>query len=170
MSLITISRQDHHSPADMEPVRDFLFRAIDGFSREDKRAWRGFWKRIFGMKPGELAVIEARLPRSGPFHRRHMAIEQTVFDSQDRFQSFEQFRAWIKIGAGWVDWHPGEAGIMVPIPKSISYSKADQEEFTKFHEAAIQFLRGEHATRYLWPHLSTQKAGEMMDTLLLDFD
>lgn len=162
-------RTDKAMPANMEPARDLLFGALDGFNRDDKRAWRRFWKRLIGLEPGEMALIEARMPRSGPFHRRHMAIEQSVFDAQERFQDFEQFRYWLKVGAGWVTWAAGPKGGVVPIPKSISYAKADQEEFTRYHEAVVAFLREGHAARFLWRHLG-DGADVMMDSILGGFE
>jgi hypothetical protein len=98
-----------------------------------------------------------------------MAIEQQVFDAQERFQDFEMFRYWLKVGAGWVTWAAGPKGGVVPIPKSISYANADQEEFIRYHEAVIVFLRGEHAAPFLWRHL---KGGshDMMESILEGFN
>lgn len=170
MSKITICRTDFALPDEkaLEGARALLFGALDGFSREDKSAWRRFWKWVTRMEPGEIALLEMAFPRSGPFHRRHMKIEQTVFDAQDRFGSFEMFRDWLKIGAGWVDWVPGAKGGIVPLPKSISYAKADDEEFRKYHEQVMAFLRGPHAAPYLWRHLG-EEASEMMETILERF-
>ena len=151
-------------------LRQFLTGYIDGFNRDDKTAWRRFLKRLMGMAPGEMALIEARMPRSGPFHRRHMKIEQSVFDAQERFEDFEQFRYWLKVGAAWVTWAAGPKGGVVPIPKSISYAKADEEEFRRYHVKVVGFLRGEHAAKYLWPHLDAQAAADMMDSILRGFE
>jgi hypothetical protein len=142
---------------------------VDGFNRDDKRAWRSFWKRVMGMEPGEMAVAEMLFPRSGPFHRRHMKIEQSVFDAQERFTDFEMFRDWLKVGAGWVEWCAGPKGGVIPVPKSISYAKADQDEFKKYHGQVVEFLRGPHAARFLWKHLGEQ-ADEMMDSILRGFN
>ena len=169
MSAITIMRTDQAMPASLDAVSQFLFGAFDGFNRDDRRAWRSFWKRVRGMEPGELALIEARLPRSGPYHRRHFAIVNAVFDAQERFQSDEQFLLWLKVGASWVDWVPGAKGGIVPLPRSISYAKADQAEFMKYHEAVMAFLRDGHAARFLWKHLGDQ-ADEMMETILGGFN
>lgn len=171
MSAINLMKTDMAPPSDQyrEVLRKFLTGYIDGFNRDDKRAWRRFLKRLMGLEPGEMALIEARMPRSGPFHRRHMAIEQRVFDAQERFQNFDQFRVWLKVGAGWVDWCAGPKGGVVPIPKSISYGQADQDEFTRYHESVIEFLRGPHAARFLWRHLGEQ-AADMMEGVLMEFD
>lgn len=172
MTQITIMRTDRAMPiieSALDVIRGFLFGVVDGFTRDDKQAWRRIWKRIQAMEAGEMLVIDVVQPRSGPFHRRHMKIEQSVFDAQDRFSSFEQFRVWLKVGAGWCDWCAGAKGGVVPIPKSISYARADQDEFAKYHEAVIEFLRGGHAARFLWRHLGDQ-ADEMMLSILEGFN
>jgi hypothetical protein len=172
MSQITIMRTDKAWPFAalvLDAIKDFLFGVIDGFNRDDKRAWRRIWKRIKDMEAGEMLVIDIRMPRSGPFHRRHMAIEQQVFDAQERFQDFEMFRYWLKVGAGWVTWAAGPKGGVVPIPKSISYVSADQEEFSRYHEAVVEFLRGPHAAKFLWRHLGDGSA-DMMESILGGFD
>lgn len=171
MSKIALVRTDAEWPEEkaLESVRAFLFGVIDGFGQDDRRAWRRFWKRVMRLAPGEMAQAEMGFPRSGPFHRRHMAIEQAVFDAQERFSSFDQFRNWLKVGAGWVDWVPGPKGGIVPLPKSISYAKADEEAFQRFHRQVVIFLRGPHAAPYLWKHLG-ERAHELMDLILTEFD
>lgn len=171
MSKITIMRTRQNMPSEksLDAARELIFGTLDGFSRDDKSAWRRFWKRLLRLEPGEMAVVETVFPRSGPFHRRHMKIEQTVFDAQERFDDFDhEFRDWLKIGAGWVKWVPGAKGGIVPLPKSISYARADEEEFRRYHDQVIEFLRGPHASKYLWPHLK-DKAPEMMASLLEGF-
>ena len=99
-----------------------------------------------------------------------MAIEQAVFDGQERFQQFDQFRNWLKIGAGHVDWVPGAKGGIVPLPKSISYAELEESDMREFHANVLAFLRGPHAAPYLWRHLSADRAAEMMETILSGFD
>ena len=170
MTRLTIMRNDQPaSDQQREAAKAYILGALDGFTEDDKRGWRKFWRRALGMEPGELLNVDVVFPRSGPYHRRHMAIEQAVFNAQERFRVFDQFRYWTKVGAGWVTWAAGPKGGVVPIPKSISYSSADQEEFRQYHEAVMDFLRGEHAARYLWPHLRDE-AGAMMDSVLGEFD
>jgi hypothetical protein len=171
MSQITITRTDKAMPvleAILDAIRGFLFGVIDGFTKDDRKAWRRLWHRIKRMEPGEMMVLEVVQPRLGWYHRKHMALEQQLFDSQDRFDNFEMLRVWLKIGAGWVTWAAGPKGGVVPIPKSVSYSAADQDEFERFHGLVVEFLRGEHAAKYLWPHLK-DRAHEMMDQILEGF-
>ena len=171
MPTITLVRTDVELPSAeaMQAASALLFRAFDGAHKEDRRAWRMWWRRLLRLTPGEMSELEVRLPRSGPFHRRHMAIEQQVFDAQERFQQFDQFRVWLKVGAGWVDWCAGPKGGVVPIPKSISYAKADEGQFRQFHDQMIDFLRGQHCAHYLWPHLGADQAHGMIDSILAGF-
>jgi hypothetical protein len=173
MSAITLIRTDKVMPDDersLDGIKALLFGAIDGFSKDDRSAWRRLWKRIKGLEAGEMMRVDVVQPRSSPYHRRHMAIEQAVFDAQERFVHFEMFRAWVKVGAGWVDWCAGPKGGVVPIPKSVSYAAADQDDFTRFHAAVMEFLRGPHAAPFLWRHLGADGAAEMMESVLGDFN
>lgn len=168
MSKVCLVRTGMEVPATLDAVRNFLFGVFDGFRQDDRKGWRKIWKRLMGLEPGELAVIEFVIPRSGPFHRRHMAIISAVFDAQDRFEDFDQFWIWLKVGAGWVDWCAGPKGGVVPIPKSVSYAKADQAEFEQYHAKVMAFLRGEHAAPFLWKHLGND-AHWMVDSILTEF-
>lgn len=171
MPEIILVRQQavHISDEDKVVARRVLFSYIDGLGEFGRRQWRRFFNGILAMDPGEMASITTLRQRSGPFHRRHFAIEQRLFESQERFEVFEQFRYWIKVGAGWVTWAAGPKGGVVPIPRSVSYAAADQDEFAQFHEQVMDSLRGPHAARYLWPHLR-DRADEMMDQVLSEFD
>ena len=149
-----------------------MTRIVDGFGEQSRRAWLRFWKGLAKLEPGEMATVFTHRARVGWFHRKHMALEQRVFDAQERFTHFEQFRNWLKIGAGHVDWVPGPKGAVVPIPKSISYASLGQDEMEAFHDAVIDFLRNEpHAAQVLWPHIrepSVRDAG--LAALLDEFD
>lgn len=167
--IVLVRQQGAQIPeADAEAVRRVLFGTVDGLGEKGKKQWRRFWNTVMRMEPGETIEVITHKERSGPYHRRHFAIEQAVFDAQERFTDFDQYIYWIKVGAGWVTWAAGPKGGVVPIPKSISYAAAEQGEFAEFHEKVINFLRGEHAAAYLWPHLGA-KADEMMDSILSGF-
>jgi len=170
MSEITLVRMhDIAMPeADKAAARRVLLGALDGLGEDGRKSWRRLLGMLFKMEPGEMTTIRTNKSRSGPFHRRHFLIEQTVFDAQERFEHFEQYLYWVKVGAGWVTWAAGPKGGVVPIPRSISYAEADEVDFRQFHDQVIQFLRGPHAARYLWPHLG-DKADEMMNVTLEEF-
>lgn len=172
MTEIVIVRQPGIEVTEDEKAaaRKVLFGAIDGLGERGKKQWRRFFNGVLRLEPGEMVSIETHRARSGPFHRRHFAIEQSVFEAQERFTVFDQYMYWIKVGAGWVTWAAGPKGGVVPIPRSVSYAATDEDEFQQFHEQVIEFLRGEHAAKYLWPHLSSAQANSMMNGLLEGFN
>lgn len=170
MSEITLMRSTLPLPQN-PTARELLFGVLEGFTPADKRAWKKFWRRLIGMEAGELAKFALVLPRSTPYRRRHMMIEQAVFAAQERFVEFEVFRAWLKIGAGWVDWCAAPKGGVVPLPRSVSYRAADQAEFEQFHRQTMKFLRAPFAAAYLWPQQApADQAAARMAALLARFD
>lgn len=169
---INLTRQQHREITQHE--RQMAFRVlcgfIDGESEEDRKAWRRFLGLTFKLEPGEISTIDVRCKRVGPFQRRHMLLESLVFAAQEAFHDFEKgFRDWLKLGAGFVDWH-ARSGVLTPVPRSTSYEEVEEVEFRAFHDKAVQFLKTERACRQLWPHLSARGGREMIDGLLKRMD
>lgn len=172
MTQILLTKQEPLALSDPEAevMRKVLFRIVNGLGEQNESRWRRFWNWIKRAEPGEVFSIETWTPRSGPFHRRHMKLESAVFAAQERIEEFEAFRTWTKIGAGFVDWLPGPlGGGVIPVPKSISYTKLDEVGMREFHEACIRFWRGDRAQRVLWPHLSGAQRAEMIELILGGF-
>lgn len=147
-----------------------LRQLLRGIDEKHDRRWARVVRGWFELEDGEITTIDTRLPRSGPFHRFHMVVEMAVFKAQEKFVHEEQFRNWLKIGAGHVDWVAGPRGGVVPLPKSISYSELEEADMRDFHDAMLAFLRGPHAAIYLWKHLGQLGSAEMMRTVLAEFD
>lgn len=172
MTEIVLVRQDRTAiaEADKEAARRVIFGAVDGLSEQHRKSWRRIWSWFMNRaEPGEMLEIHTRRERSGPFHRFHFALEQQVFQAQERIQSFEDFRLWLKVGAGHVTWMAGPKGGVVPVPRSVSYSQLEEDEMREFHEKAVDFLRGEHAGKYLWPHLTPAQRIDMIESLMEGF-
>jgi hypothetical protein len=172
MAEITLVRQQTGpiAPADADAARRVLFGIVDGLGEMGKKQWRRFISGLMRLEPGEMVEIKTRKSRSGPFHRRHMAIEQRIFDAQERFEQFDPgFRDWLKVGAGFVTWYPGPKGGVFPVPKSIAYDQLEDDEMREFHEKVVAFLRTEHAARTLWKHLSEAQRIEQIEFLLAGF-
>lgn len=146
-----------------------LFEMLGGLTEHDQKRWKGFWRELMAAGSGEVFSVDLSIIRNGIFHRRHMKLESTLFDAQECYSSFEQFRNWLKVGAGFCDWKVVR-GQLVPEPKSISYDKCDQQTMEQFHIDAVTFLRSQHAQHHLYPHLSLAKAEEMIETILGSFE
>jgi len=171
MTEITLVKRSDVEPTEAQAavLRSFLFESIDGLAEADQKSWRRFWNFIMKAGSGEMFTIDTWTERHGGFHKMHMVMETKVFQAQERIKNFPQFRLWLKVGAGFVDWMAGPTGGVVPVPRSISYKKCDEDEMRQFHLDAIAFLRTQHAQHYLWKHLTAQMADEMMESVLRSF-
>lgn len=141
-----------------------------GFGEKHAKAYAKFRRMIEALEPGEMFTLDVWFPRSGKFHRLHFGMLAAVFNAQEQFSDFEQFRAWTQVGAGHVEFVPGPKGRMVALPKSISWAKLDDAEFSDHHDRVRDFLRSEHATAFLWGHLERSRQAQMIDELLREFE
>lgn len=172
MSTITLVKQhpEEIPEADRAAARRVLFGMVDGLGEGGRKQWRRFVNGLMSLEPGEMVSIRTHKARSGPFHRRHMAIETAVFEAQDKFESFEQFRNWVKVGCGFCDWIAGPRGAVIPVPKSIAFDKLEDGDMRQVHDDMVKFLRSEHAGRALWKHLDPTARTEMIETVLREFN
>lgn len=169
-ALIMRDRNVTLTDAEKAAASKALEQGLHGIDEKNHKRWLRFLRGVFSLEDGEIAEVGTRLPRSGPFHRYHMAIEQAVFNAQERFSNFDMFRNWLKIGAGHVEWVCGARGGIVPLPKSISYMELEEGEMRAVHSEMLKFLHGEHAAPYLWKHLDREEAGRMMKSVLEGFE
>lgn len=154
---------------DRDAARRVLFGIVDGLGDRGRKQWRRFINGLMRLEPGEMVEIKTHKARSGPFHRRHMAIETALYEAQERFDHFEQFRNWLKVGAGFCDWIPGPRGAVIPVPRSIAFDKLEDDDMRQVHEDMVAFVRSEHAGKTLWRHLSAEMRWEIVESILLEF-
>ena len=142
---------------------------IDGTTDKDKESLRKALQWMCNLPAGQVFKITANRPRSNPFHSRHMLIESRIFDAQERIKNFEQFRVWLKVGAGFCDWLPYAKGGVFPVVKSIEFATLDELAYREVHADMMRFLRGDDAATFLWPLLSPKLAYDAMNNLLSEF-
>ena len=141
-----------------------------GFRDQDRRAYAKLRKIMVELEPGELLTLRYWFQRNGRFHRLHMGLLRMFFESQEAFTDELAFRQWTEIGAGHVNWVPGQDGAMVAVVKSINYAEIDDEEMHKLHEATKVFLRGEHAQEILWPSIPASDRAAGAEGILAVFE
>lgn len=155
---------------DANAVRRFLFGMLDGCSANDKKAWRRFVRSMNEAGSGEYFTIRIERQRNGKFHRLCFAVLQAVFKAQEVFTDFRIFRAFISLGAGFVDYVPNADGELRAIPKSLSFNECSEEEIRQFFENAVLFLRTARAQKTLFPAVSPQIAEQGMEAILQSFE
>lgn len=172
MSRITLRRSEHREFTQRE--REIAWRVLrsmmDGFTEKDRQLWRALWGAWARMEEGDLCEIGVFIERFPPTHRRHMAIEQAVFEAQEQYIHFNPgFRDFLKIGAGFVTLE-GQGGELVAVPRSTAYSEVDELEMRVFTADMISFLRTDRAKFSLWPGLGERAREEMITGILRRFE
>lgn len=141
---------------------------LEGLSERDRKAYAKFRMRLENL--GDSSITFSWMePRSGPYHRRFMALINRLLDSQEQFHELEHLLNWLKVGAGYADLVPGPRGKPVALPRSINFVTLDQAEFEPIAQAMIAFMRTTYATRFLWPHLDDMRGAGMVETVLAQF-
>ncbi|OGT57547.1 MAG: hypothetical protein A3E01_08395 [Gammaproteobacteria bacterium RIFCSPHIGHO2_12_FULL_63_22] len=143
---------------------------LEGFGQRGAKTYAKFLGAVSALEVGEMLSFDYRVPRAPRFHRLHFVMLSTVYESQEVLTDDYKFRKWAEVGAGHCDFLPGAQGELIAVPRSIDYTSLDDVEFGDVHSAVKSFFRGEHARRYLWPHLSEVQTWEMVEALLREFE
>lgn len=168
--IILVRQQDVELTEEEKAIaRKVMFGVVDGLGERGKKQWRRLWNNLLRLEPGEMVEVKTNQQRLGWYHKKHMAMETRVFESQEKFDSFEGFRDWLKVGAGHCTWYPGPRGGVFPVPNSISYPNLEQGAMEEFHANAVAFLRTDHALLTLWKHLAMPARIDMIENLLAEF-
>lgn len=169
MAKLLLVRQDTGpiTSEDRSYVAAFL-RRVSGLGEKGQKQVERFLYGLLDLEPGEMVEVETRKERVGWFHRKHMAFESAVFDAQEVIPDFDQFRDWLKIGAGHCDYYAGANG-MVAIPRSISYAKLEEDEMREFDDNCVRFLR-ERGCETLWPGLRRVQQVNAIEQILQAFN
>lgn len=153
-------------PAERDILSRVLFQCIRGLDAKHDKRWRRMWSRFFRADAGEVQQIQTVVDRSGPYHRMHMAMEQALFNSQERWANMDRFRDWLKTGAGWGEYALNKNGFLRFVPASTAYENCSDDEMRELHAAMVEFLHTTYAQRRLWPHLPADRRAEMLETVL----
>ena len=91
------------------------------------------------MNPGDIIEVDVVRPRSQQHHRLFFAMLKIVNDNRDG-GSVDELLDIIKIGAGhtYVVELPG--GFLYRVPKSVSFAKMDQDQFSAFFNSAVDYI------------------------------
>lgn len=122
-----------------------------GLTDDDSKAYTLFRRRIKAMKPGDIIGFSWGAARSPKVHAAYFKCLQLVFENQDRFESFVEFREWAERGARHVDVFES-GGVQFERVKSIRHDELDDDAFRLLFNRVKAFLLSARSLAHLWPH------------------
>jgi len=151
-----------------------LYRAPDGklAGMDDKgqRQLAKFKRAVQALPVGETLQFDYRLPRSPKHHRFFFAKLRDLFDRQEAFETVEDLRMWLLVGAGYCHFLPGTDGRMVAVPQSMDWVALEEADFLEVHRRVDAFVWEPHARRALWPRLGDERSYVAVDSWRREFD
>ena len=95
------------------------------------------------IKHDDIVRVEIKKPRNVAMHRKFWTLMNLVFENQDHYKSAEEVCTAFKFATGHYDeqrYVINDETYLHRVPRSISFAKMDQDDFSNFYERAIQFL------------------------------
>ena len=91
------------------------------------------------IKPGNVVKGSITTPRNLQFHKKYFAMMNLMYSNQERFESFEDFRGYYQMRAGFYKT------VLTPKsklywPVSISFAKMDDLEFEEVYNKVLDKL------------------------------
>ena len=120
------------------------------------------------LKVGQVYQADIKVVRNINFHRKMWAMLNTAWallpeKTQNGFRTFEGFRAYLLVAAGFYDtYFSPRLKEFVEVPKSMSFASMDEAEFSDCYEAIKNVI---------WSILSSRVniTQEMFETYLANF-
>lgn len=109
----------------------YVVRTPHGLVGADERSER----EIAKLGEGEILRCTIKVPRNYRFHCKYWAMLNAVYENQDTYPSLESLHFALKIAAGWVS-HVVVGEKTHLIPKSTSFEKMTEAEFSEYYVAA----------------------------------
>ncbi len=91
-------------------------------------------------KQGEVLSCDVKKPRNYEFHKKAFALFNLVYENQDRYNTLEDILTEIKLRTGHYQEHITVKGVVVYVPKSISFASMDETEFNVFYNKAVNIV------------------------------
>lgn len=151
-----------------------LYRAEDGklagMGDRGQRQFSKFKRAIEALPIGATLQFDYRLPRSPKHHRLFFAKLRELHARQETFDTEDDLRMWLLVGAGYCHFIPGTDGQLVAVPQSLDWVTLEEVDFLEVHRRVDAFMWEPRARRVLWPHLGDERSHWAVDCWRLEFE
>jgi len=114
-------------------MKIYLKKILGGLAPADDEATEALKK----YKVGAVVSAEIKKPRNYEFHKKAFALFQLIYENQEKYETMKDLLTEIKLRCGWYEEHVSMNGVVIYVPKSISFASMDDLEFSTFYDRAI---------------------------------
>ncbi|WP_422097497.1 hypothetical protein [Variovorax sp.] len=143
---------------------------LAGLGDRGHRAFSKFKRAIEALPVGATLQFDYRLPRSPKHHRLFFAKVRALHDRQETFNTEEDLRMWLLVGAGYCTFLPGTDGQLVAVPQSMDWATLEEGDFVDVHQRVDAFVWEPRARRVLWPHLGDERTFYVVEQWREEFE
>jgi sugar/nucleoside kinase (ribokinase family) len=130
-----------------------------GLTEEDNKAYALWRKRIRALQPGRTIAFSWSEARAPKVHAAYFKCLNLIFENQEAFITFPDFREWVERGARHVEIFT-QSGVEFERVLSIKHDELDDDAFRLLFSRAKSYLLTAEALHKLWPHVKTAEAYE----------
>jgi len=114
----------------------------------------------------DRSTIEAKATELGlkPWNESDLSADRETFETED------DLRMWLLVGAGYCHFIPGTDGQLVAVPQSMDWVTLEEADFLEVHRRVDAFMWEPRARRVLWPHLGDERSYWAVDCWRLEFE
>lgn len=105
-----------------------------------KIAYNSDYETAKKISLNEPIEFEFTKKRNVKFHRKFFALLNLVFENQEQYNNIEHLRKDLTISAGYYDLRYNIEGVEIREPKSISFAKMDELEFSEVYNRVIDVV------------------------------
>lgn len=138
-----------------------FFRSQSGLVPHDDEASNWF----HALKLGKPISVNVTENRNNKFHRKFFSMLKVAFDNHEWPEietqwgnarcSFEMFRNFVTVKAGYYTPELTPEGKVKVVPKSISFNKMDEDEFKKLYSDVLDVILKEYLTNWTTGDMDT---------------
>ncbi len=92
------------------------------------------------IKVNEPYVFSYKKPRNLRFHKKFFGLLNLVYQNQERYNNIDHLRRDLIIEAGFYDVRYNFQGVETFEPKSISFAKMDENEFSDLYNRCVDVV------------------------------
>lgn len=153
-----------HMPDSLrDALRLVLTEWLRGMDTRSHRRLLRLARQIERAEAGEGFQLYRLEERSGPFHRRHRAVLEALFQAQERFPNIDALHDHLKLRTWFVTWKDGK-----PTPRSTAFDKCDEDSMREFHSRMVDLLHSPGEQRILLPQVPAAMRHEFIEAVLAD--